>query len=226
MRKTILLTALLAASCISAIAQTHYKASLYVGMKGGVELSKMFFNPNVKQKFPMGATAGLTFRYIEEAHFGLQAEVNFAQRGWQYNFEEAPYSYRRTLNYIDIPVLAHIYFGRRGRFFFNAGPQVSFLLSDSYSANFDIYDFRSLPDFPKNDRTNSQFTAVPDHKLDYGICAGLGAEFNVASRHIVSVEARFYYGLGNLYKSEHAVMFRASNQMGIGVTAGYWFRFK
>ena len=226
MRKKVLLISLLATFWGVVSAQTHYRSSLYAGVKGGLEMSKMFFNPNVKQKFPMGATAGVTFRYVEEAHFGLQAEVNFAQRGWEYNFEEAPYSYRRTLNYIDVPVLAHIYFGSRGRFFFNAGPQVSFLLSDSYSANFDIYDFSALPDFPRNDRTNSQFTAVPQNKLDYGIAAGLGGEFNVASRHIISLEARFYYGLGNLYKPEHAVMFRASNQMGISVTAGYWFKFK
>ncbi len=225
MRKSILLAVLLSV-CSFAAAQTHYRASLYAGVKGGVEMSKMFFNPSVKQKMPMGMTAGVTFRYVEEAHFGLQAEINFAQRGWEYNFEEAPYSYRRTLNYIDVPVLAHIYFGSRGRFFFNAGPQVSFLLGDSYSANFDINDFKSLPDFPINDRTNTQFTAAPQHKLDYGIAAGLGGEFNVAKRHIVSLEARFYYGLGNLFKSEHAVMFRASNQMGISVTAGYWFKFR
>lgn len=225
MRKSILLAALLSV-CSFAAAQTHYRASLYAGVKGGVEMSKMFFNPSVKQKMPMGMIAGVTFRYVEEAHFGLQAEINFAQRGWEYNFEEAPYSYRRTLNYIDVPVLAHIYFGSRGRFFFNAGPQVSFLLGDSYSANFDINDFKSLPDFPINDRTNTQFTAAPQHKLDYGIAAGLGGEFNVAKRHIVSLEARFYYGLGNLFKSEHAVMFRASNQMGISVTAGYWFKFR
>ena len=97
--------------------QAHYSSNVAIGVKGGVDFSQVFFNPSVRQKICIGMTGGVMVRYIEENHFGLIAELNFARRGWVENFEEAPYNYSRTLNYVELPVLAHIYFGRRGKFF-------------------------------------------------------------------------------------------------------------
>ena len=89
--------------------------------------------------------AGIMFRYIEENHFGLIGEVNFEQRGWKENFEEAPYSYSRDLSYIQIPLLAHIYFGsEKAKFFFNAGPEIGFMIAEKTNSNFDINNFSSL----------------------------------------------------------------------------------
>lgn len=207
-------------------AQTHYKANIAVGAKGGVDVSRMFFNPTVHQKIPIGATAGLTFRYIEENHFGIIAELNFVQRGWKEDFEEAPYNYRRTLNYLQVPVLAHIYFGRRGRFFFNAGPEVGILLGEKTDANFDPSLMASLPDFPNTNRMNLQMNMPVQNKVDYGISAGLGAEFSVSDRHAVNLELRFYYGLGNIYHSQRTDPFAASNSMALSATVGYNFRLR
>ncbi len=115
---------------LSANAQTHYSSNVAIGVKGGVDFSRVFFNPSVDQKMKMGMSGGFMFRYIEENHFGLIAELNFVQRGWEEDFEDAPYNYSRTLNYLELPVMAHIFFGRRGKFFFNAGPQVGLFLGD------------------------------------------------------------------------------------------------
>ena len=98
----------------------HYSSNVAIGVKGGVDFSRVFFNPSVDQKMKMGMSGGFMFRYIEENHFGLIAELNFVQRGWEEDFEDAPYNYSRTLNYLELPVMAHIFFGRRGKFFFNA----------------------------------------------------------------------------------------------------------
>lgn len=214
------------AGMATASAQTHYDANLTVGVHAGADVSRVFFNPSVRQKLPFGATAGFSFRYVEENHFGLIAELNFAQRGWEENFEEAPYSYRRTLNYIQIPVLAHIYFGRRGRFFFNAGPEIGFLIGESTSANFDPKDMATLPGFPNTNRMNEQMLMRAQNHVDYGISAGLGGEFNVTERHAVSLEARFYYGLGNIFKSARTDVFAGSNSMAVSLTVGYLFRLK
>lgn len=207
-------------------AQTHYNSNVAIGVHGGIDVSRVFFNPGVRQSMPVGGTAGATFRYIEENHFGLIAEINWIQRGWKENFEEAPYKYRRTLNFLEIPVLAHIYFGRRGRFFVNAGPQVGFMLGESTSANFDPYKIESLPDFPIKNRTNSQLTMAAGQKIDYGISAGLGGEFNINQKQSLSLEVRFYYGLGNVMPSSRTDIFRASNSMSIAAMIGYWFRIK
>ena len=76
--------------CSVSKAQTHYSSNVQIGVKGGIDLSRVFFNPGVKQKMPLGYTAGIMVRYNEENHFGLIGELNFAQRGWKENFEGAP----------------------------------------------------------------------------------------------------------------------------------------
>ncbi|MBD5264127.1 MAG: PorT family protein [Bacteroides sp.] len=210
----------------SANAQTHYSSNVALGVKGGATFSDVFFNPAVHQKIATGFTGGVMFRYIEEDHFGLIAELDFVQRGWSENFEEAPYNYKRTTNYIELPVMAHIFFGRRGRFFFNAGPQVGLYLGDNVSANFDPKDMATLPDFPYVNRMNEQMLLKIKQKIDYGISAGLGAEFNVNRRNSISLEGRFYYGLGNIFSSKRVDTYQASNQWSIAATLGYWFRIK
>lgn len=206
--------------------QTHYSSHVSIGAKGGVDFSRVFFNPTVEQKFLTGMTGGVMVRYIEENHFGLVGELNFAQRGWTENFEDAPYNYSRTLNYADLGVYAHIFFGRRGRFFVNAGPQIGLFLGESTKANFNPEDMNSLPGFPIRNRTNSQMLIDVSQKLDYGIAAGLGGEFNINQKNSIFVEARFYYGLGNIFPSKRADIFNASNQMTISASVGYWFRIK
>lgn len=218
---------LLAASVPEISAQTHYEGNIFVGAKGGVDFSRVFFHPSVKQKMAVGGVAGLTFRYIEENHFGIIGELNFEQRGWEENFEEYPFSYHRTLNYLQVPVMAHIYFGSpRAHFFFNAGPEVGFMIGESTDANFDYRDPASVPGFPLKDRQIDQYTLKADKKIDFGISAGIGGEFFINSRNSVTLEGRFYYGLGNVVKTGRTETFSAANSMSIMVTAGYWFRVK
>lgn len=207
-------------------AQTHFDSRIDIGAKGGVTFSKVMFKPSIMGKFGMGYTAGVTFRYTEENHFGLIAEVNFVQRGWAEKFENLPYSYQRILNYIEIPVMSHIYFGRRAKFFFNAGPEIALYLGDKIKSNFDIYDTSNLEGFKDKNRRVEQLTMNVSQKLDFGIVAGLGGEFSINRKNSVAVEARLYYGIGNVVPSGRQDTFSVSNQLSIGVTAGYWFRLK
>ncbi len=223
--KLALLSVLAGLSFMNCFAQTHYRSNVSVGIKGGADLSRMFFNPSVRQTFLPGAIAGVTFRYIEESHFGLVAELNFTQRGWKENFEEEPFQYSRRLNYLMLPVMAHIYFGRRGRFFANIGPEIGVRLSDSYKANFDVDKAPNIEGFNKY-HTVKQYTEPIKQKIDYGICAGLGGEFFASPKHSVSAEIRFYYGLGNLFSATRRDYFNGSNSMNLEMTIGYWFRIK
>lgn len=226
--KKIIVSALVAVAaafgCNTASAQAHYTSRIYVGAHGGANFSEVSFTPSIKQKFTVGGNAGLNFRYVEEKHFGFILEVNWEQRGWEEDFEELPYSYKRTINYIQIPFMSHIYFGNRGKFFVNLGPSVSFKISDSMNANFDVNTVEGNPEF-KN-RTVAQLSLPIKQKVDYGISGGLGGEFSVTPRHSFYVEARFYYGLGNVVESGRSKPIRGANNMTINATIGYWFRAK
>lgn len=225
MRKFILVFLLLL-PVFWAFSQTHYSSNVCIGVHGGIDMSRVFFSPSVKQGWPVGPLMGLGIRYIEEDHFGLIAEVNYTRKGWSENFEGLPFRYRRNLDYIEIPVFAHIYFGRRTRFYVNAGPQISFRLGESYQADFDPFNTGSIPDFPNTGRRNDQMTEAVTQKVDYGITAALGCEYNINPKNSLCLDLRYYFGLGNIFPSKHQDTFRASNTMYIGITAGYWFRIK
>lgn len=222
------LAALFMLPALRVSAQREYSPNFAIGGKVGATLSRMSFSPEVHQKFTQGLTMGIAARYMEEKYFGLIAEINFTQRGWDEDFvrDEAPqFSYTRTLNYVSIPLMTHIYFGsNKVRGFVNLGPEVSYMLSNSISANFDYENYQSVPDFPQGYRTNEQLNKEVERKFDYGIAAGAGIEFIVKKKHSFLLEGRYYFGLGNIFKDSKRDFFAASRNQSIEVTLKYMIR--
>lgn len=209
-----------------ASAETHYKPHIAIGGHAGLTLSRMSFSPSVPQGWASGMTMGVQASYSEERLVGVVGELNFGQHGWKEQFDNNPgLSYSRTFNYIELPLMTHIYFGpSRCKFFFNLGPQFGYMVSSSISSNFD-YANPASAGIASTRRVNQMKMDIK-HKFDYGITAGLGVEWWAAPRHSLYVEGRFYYGLGNIYASSKADEFSASRGMSIYVTAGYNFRLK
>lgn len=212
-----------------AVAQTHYKAHTYVGGHAGMTMSDMSFSPSVPQSFAMGYMFGASFTYAEERHVGLRVELNVEQRGWKENFDEYKdlFSYSRHLTYISVPVMTHIFFGgRKVKCIVNLGPEFSYMLSDKISANFDYLNPEAVPGFPTRNRHNEQLYMPVKNKFDYGITAGLGAQYNVNTRNAIQLEARFYFGLGNIYSASKKDVFSASRNISLSFTAAYLFRLR
>ncbi|MGM9870719.1 MAG: porin family protein [Muribaculaceae bacterium] len=227
MKRIIFAILLLICALAPAMAETHYKPHIAVGVHGGMTLSKVSFSPSVPQKWGDGFTGGVSFSYSEEKLVGILAEINVVQRGWSENFEDSPLTYQRTGTYISLPVMTHIHFGgKRVKCIVNLGPEFSYLLSESTSSNFDYANPESDPSWPEKSRMTEQLTTPIKHKFDYGITAGAGVEFWVNPRHSVYLEARFYYGLGNIFPASKSDTFGASRLMNLAVTFGYNFRLK
>lgn len=212
---------------MGAKAQTHYIPHVWVGGHAGMTMSEMSFSPSVRQSMVQGMTAGLSFRYAEERHVGLIAEFNISQRGWKEDFEGAPFSYSRRLTYMEIPVLTHIFFGSpKFKGFFNLGPVVGYMIGDNIKSDFDYAHPDQVPGFPLSNRSTEQMAMEIKNKFDYGITAGAGCEFVLKRRHAFTLEARYYFGLGNIYPSSKKDTFSASRGTSIMVTLGYMFRLK
>lgn len=211
---------------IFAQTEVRYRSHVTVGGHAGMTMSQMSFSPTITQKWHQGMQMGVSVRYQEEKIFGLIGELNFVQRGWNEDFRNNPeLSYKRTLNYITLPILTHICFGgKRFKGFVNLGPEFAYMLGDNISANFD-YNNPTEAGIPANRQTEQLWSDVTGH-FDYGITAGLGAEFWVKPRHSITFEVRFYYGLGNIFPSARADTFSASRTMSLGATFGYNFRLK
>lgn len=202
-------------------------------------LSKVGFTPTVQQKQHGGITGGVSLRYVCEKYFkticSVYAEVNYAKVGWTEDILDIENNavlisgtgealkYQRDITYIQIPVFAHLAWGREERgfnFFVNLGPQIGIYLNESTTTNFD--ETTST----ENDRVSNitaQYDMPVEKKLDYGIAAGAGMEYSIPKVGHFLLEGRYYYGLGNIYGSSKKDYFGKSNFGQIVVKASYLF---
>ena len=188
---------------MSAVAQVgELRNNFSVGVNAGVNYNNVSITPKIQQSGYIGYAGGLTARYISEKYFamicGVQVELNYTQRGWKELIEDGTTNqYSRTMNYLEIPFLTHLAFGReRGvRFFINMGPQIAFLLSENEKMeNGD--DDKWNPTY----RVNEQYGKMAEKKFDYGIVGGLGLEVRTKAGNFL-IEGRYYFGLSDFYNS-------------------------
>lgn len=238
MRKFILFLGLICT--FNAVAQVgQHRNDFSIGFNGGYVLSSVSFSPSVPQKMHGGVTGGLSLRYVCEKYFNtvcsIYAEVNYASLGWRDKIQDvnnAPVineitgeaeAYSRTINYIQVPIMAHLAWGKESRgvqFFINLGPQFGIYLNESTKMNFD---------FEKRNRTArsssivAQDTMTVEKKFDYGIAAGIGLEYTVPRVGHFLVEGRYYYGLGNIYGDSKRDYFGRSNFGSIILKMTYLF---
>ncbi|MDO5569961.1 MAG: porin family protein [Bacteroidales bacterium] len=200
---------------------TSYKERTF-GLRGGMTMSKMTFKPTtIAQEMKNGLAFGVAYRYIEEKHFGIQVEFNYTQRGWKETLEDYPELYfDRTLNYIEVPFLSHIYFGNnKFRGFINLGPQIGYFISGSKNTNITEADISS------GAYETAQQNLDVSKKLDYGILGGGGIELRFG-KHSFLVEGRYYFGLGDIFPNDKKDEFETSSNQTISVAATYFFRLK
>ena len=217
----------------------EHRSDFAVGVNGGYTMSSVGFTPKVTQSQLGGMTAGLSWRYVCEKYFNticsIYGEVNYTQMGWKERILTSedqpvvnkvtglPEQYSRTLNYIQVPVFAHLAWGREQKglqFFFQAGPQFGYLLSESTKTNFNFADI-NLED--RSSQTCAQDTMSVENKFDYGIAAGLGVELSLKKVGHFLLEGRYYYGLGNIYGDSKRDYFGKSNNSSIVVKLTYLF---
>lgn len=210
-----------------AAAQRTYSPDFALGVKGGLTLAEMGWQPSVQQSFTSGATLGIVARYTEEKYFGIVGELNLSQIGWAEKFDEdSPLSYSRHFTYVQLPVMTHIYFGReKFKGFVNLGPQIGYMISDKVSSNFDYADVSRVGDWPANHRSE-QLDMAPHRKFDYGIVGGIGGEMRMARKHSILLEARFYFGIANVFPAGRTSTFGASRNLNFAFTAAYLFRLR
>lgn len=218
-----------------------YRSELAVGGSAGYVMSSVGFNPDIPQSQMPGLTAGLTVRYTCEKYFksicALVAELNYVQTGWRENIRDLndqpvinaytgqAEKYERRLTYLQLPIFARLGWGRERKgfqFYFQAGPQLGYLIGESTTTNFD----RALRN--QGDRLGAQKDAAQDSmavekKFDYGIAAALGLEFSHRKAGHFMLEGRYYYGLGDIFGNSKRDYFGRSNVSSIVVKLTYLF---
>ena len=126
MKKTLLLIIFVALLTNVGIAQ-----DFHFGPKFGINLSNVYDSKdeNFDADAKIGFTGGVFFSLPVGSFLGLQPEILFSQKGFKASGSILgnSYTFTRTLNYIDIPLLVALKPGEM--FTILAGPQYSYLLS-------------------------------------------------------------------------------------------------
>lgn len=207
---------------VSAFAQKRLlRPEISFGAQGGYMASMVNFNPSVAQqplKCYLGPTAGLVFRYAEHKVCGIQVELNYMQRGWR----ESNTGYSRQMDYIEIPMLCHLSFGRRFRGFMNLGPQVGYLLHEKELTP------SSVPNAWADKLSSKEVHqyAQTEKPFDWGLAGGLGVYYRSRLAGTYQLEARFNYSLGSFFRSTQMDYFSAANHMNLSLTFAYLWEFK
>ena len=209
------------ALCIVSAQPRLLQPEMYIGLQGGPIFTWTRFAPDVpgakeiKSSTLLSGTGGLVFRYIGHKYCGLQVEVNYLQRGWRESIDDNGLNvhYRRELNYIEIPFLAHIWFGKKAvRGFFNVGPQIGYC----------FYEKSSGTEHPT---IRYQYEKL-DYPFDWGLTGGLGMLVRTKKAGTWQLEARFAYSFNDYFKNGKADYFQNSNPLTLAFTAGYLWEIK
>ncbi len=210
--------------------QNRFLQEIAVGINGGVNLSTVSFlynDPAMGSElgdvgWRTGAKGGISVRYISMKHFGVQLEVNFAQGGWSEEFKDGDYikgvkvdsagvKISRRLNYIEIPLLAHIYFGRKMRFFVNLGPKLGIM------ASYGDLKAEHMAVFGEND---PRIYDNGHNSIDYGLSVGGGIDVQIGRIHTI-IEVRYTFGFGDVYSNSKSDVYQHSNNQNFAITAAF-----
>ncbi|WP_240337107.1 porin family protein [Rufibacter psychrotolerans] len=162
------------------IASFAAQAQSSFGVKGGLNYSNLSGDLKDESRFnnKVGFHAGVYFNApIVGDFFSIQPEILYSNKGFKYDDVERTgllgvkerYEGTANFNYIDVPVLARV---KAGSLFFEAGPQVSYLLNVNDKTK--VFQSTNGSDFTEVDRTVDQKSKSGYSDFEIGYAAGLG----------------------------------------------------
>jgi hypothetical protein len=167
-----------------------------IGVESGPNMSYLFGN-EIVERFNDPAfsfSAGFSFQYNFPKLFSIRTGPAFERKslGSEGKFtdingtEIGTFKARHHFDYLSLPVLFRVTFGKKIKMFANAGPYFGFLLQET--------TVTQLTGYPENkfDQTD-QFT-----RFDMGATGGIGVLIPVKEKFSISCEVRNNVGLVNI----------------------------
>jgi hypothetical protein len=166
-------------------------------------------------EYKSGLVAGGFATYSILDRYAFTAKVLFNQKGAKSEDGDV----KEQLNYIEVPVLARVFFNREGTVRPNVffGPSFGFLTGAKWKIGDE--DYENVEDI-----ASSPFGDVDSYKdvyntFDFGVSLGLGLSIRVANEMYFIIDTRYTYGLSEVYKNADG----SSNNQNATVTAGLSF---
>jgi hypothetical protein len=180
-----------------------------IGPEVGVNFSKWGGDAD-ESDYKAGLVAGGFVTYSIRDTYGFTAKVLFSQKGAAYTEDGGlgdDVDVKTQLNYIEIPILARVFFNREGDVRPNVflGPSFGFLTGAKFKVEDE--DYEDIEDYKDSFNT-----------FDAGLAAGLGLNIRVGGEMYLIVDARYTYGLSDIGKGSGSF-----NNQAVAVTAGLSF---
>lgn len=183
-----------------------------LGIKQGINYSSVLFSPGIKQGIKLGYNGGLVFKYKNEKFFALQVELNYSQKGWTEDLDTINNSYQRNLDYIELPFMTHVYWGKRAlKYYINLGSSVGFLVGERINSeiNNELY-------------TREYYEDEIDNKFDFSVFGGLGITLDTEVGEF-QAEVRYAMTLTDIFKFNSDSFFEDSQNQVISFSLTYYF---
>lgn len=136
------------------------------GVKAGLNLATVAGTRAVDAKYVVGLSAGFMADFGLAEHFSFHPELLYSQKGAKGSYLDATglgFSEEERLHYLDLPLLLR---ARASGFFFEAGPQLGYLLAQKSTFT------TTLPGFDPVVSTTTGTEGT--RRLDVGYVLGLG----------------------------------------------------
>ncbi|MFP4089973.1 MAG: porin family protein [Cyclobacteriaceae bacterium] len=176
-------------------------------------------NPSLN--FITGYTGGFSIQQYSQPNFGLQADIMFVEKGWIENIRDTitPFDpvgeFTQNLSYIDVPIMAHGYVGKRNfRIYLEAGVLLSY-----------IFDHNSqLDPGIGQERVTYRFVEGRDRRFNIGVAGGAGFEV-VTAIGMFQLGGRYSLGFTSVIDKNITQIPNPLLMNAVGVTLGYYVQF-
>jgi len=168
-----------------------------ISAEGGPSLTSFYRNGTIRKDFKSiaGGYAGILVQYNFTENLSLRSGLTYERTGTKFFIDTydiyADYIYR--FDYVSIPVMIRAEYGKKVRFYMNAGPYFSYLCNQEYVS-------RDRQEF--DDQTMQIHGSTPRNKnrVDYGLAGGIGIIIKIAGNAAISAGVTDYLGLCNTKK--------------------------
>ncbi len=186
------------------------------GLEGGAGIRSVNIDPkypSLTTKAGVSFTGGIAGQYNINDMWSVKLGAAYERKGSDLDRTDILTKGKLNIDYISIPLLLKAKFGKKIKFFVNAGPNLGILLSSKN--RLDAYS-----NIPETEIDNDSSTK----KTDFGISGGFGVEIPVGRSGAFTIEARDNLGLTNISESKETNAPKIKTNTAI-LMVGYVFKF-
>ena len=185
------------------------KAQTALGIEAGI--SSSYLNTNISNRaatsinYDIGYTINIPFQYKIKEWLYIETALGITQKNYTINRTDSFAGiYESFVNtYFQLPLLLKFVHGKRFQWFVDAGAYYGYWLSGRVKGIVpNIYDITSSDNIQSTTYDEKyQFNSETDNRTEFGWVGGLGAQYHVNKKYMLTGSCRYYQALTSQLKN-------------------------